>query len=182
MRYTRAGWPLISDLQLAMGGTKGELDVACDHRPLAGAAAELVEPRRARHPCSDFGLQLDQRHLPSGRRQRRGRGEGGLRRREAGLAAFELSQGVAVASAYQTYMSSRRRHRERATTPNALRLLRASPPAFSRPRIHCQLQCRSPNRDRTGQCEHHQRQQGRFDSIGRVSRKPESSSNSSVAK
>jgi hypothetical protein len=29
-----------------MGGTEGELDVACDHRPLA-VAAELVEPWRA---------------------------------------------------------------------------------------------------------------------------------------
>jgi hypothetical protein len=41
------GLALDRDLQLAMGGTEGELDVACDHWPLA-VAAELIEPWRAR--------------------------------------------------------------------------------------------------------------------------------------
>src|SRR4051794_16783330 len=51
------GLTLDRDLQLAIGGAKGELDVAGDDRPVI-VAAEQVEFWLARHGV-DIGLQFD---------------------------------------------------------------------------------------------------------------------------
>lgn len=159
------GLALDLDLQMAIGGAKGELDVACDHRPVA-VAAELAEPRLARHAVL-IGVQLDRDVLRS-RRQGYACGKanfelenriGGIRV-EPGRRGGERIPVICRAGSGAQHYDDAERLETVGGQPAGL--LRATP-------SHAEPGAKHQARDRAGRCEHQQRQYAGLNWIGRIS-------------